>query len=182
MRPSDPRVVVAARAAKPAEPVKTEPRADLVVEPVVLAPPRATEAQPVAESAPPPQAVAPEPEPVVPVMAPEPPTQPEPAILPEPLIEPVKPPDPPVLPRRVAEPEPAATPIQTAAPVSFPPVQPIGVAPAGGPDAAPTPDSKQATAKTTRPDRRVASAHAGPRKRAIRPAVYPISEFLAWRR
>jgi hypothetical protein len=180
MRPSAPTpvAVVAAQAAKP-EPAKTEPRAELVMEPVALAPPpRVAEVQLAADPAPP-QIIASEPQPLVP----EPPAWPEPTILPEPLIEPVKPPEPPAEPRRIAEPVPAAAPVQAATPMTFPPVQPIGVA-SGGPAATVAPENKETGAKAAaaKPASRTPSVHLAQRKRSVRPAVYPIGEFLAWRR
>jgi hypothetical protein len=180
LRPSAPTrvAVVAAHAAKP-EPAKTEPRAELVMEPVALAPqPRFAEVQPAAEPAPP-QTIASEPRPVAPVAVPEPAAWPEPIMLPEP----VKPPEPPVTPRRIAEPAETAAPVQAATPMTFPPVQPIGVA-AGGPAATVAPENKETGAKAAaaKPASRTPSVHLAQRKRSVRPAVYPIGEFLAWRR
>jgi hypothetical protein len=81
---------------------------------------------------------------------------------------------------------PAASPSTT--PVAFPEVQPIGVATASGPDvAAPaSPPPRAASAprpiaeQPARPER-AAQPSAKPR-RTVRPAIYPLGEFLAWRR
>jgi len=84
------------------------------------------------------------------------------------------------------EPEVPAPPA-AAPPVAFPPVQPVGAAAASVPDAVP-PANPQATpaipthpgtGKPHRPER-AAQRPAKP-KQAVRPATYPIGEFLAWR-
>jgi hypothetical protein len=69
---------------------------------------------------------------------------------------------------------------------AFPPVQPVGipdrpvaqVPPQSRASAAP---ARQAAGKAT-PDRRASAEDVKKRKRGVRPAVYPIREFLAWRR
>jgi hypothetical protein len=78
--------------------------------------------------------------------------------------------------------------------ISFPPVQPVGIATRPDLDAVPTSSaaaaptqSHDASARPAReaaekPARRIATRDTGKRKRAIRPAIYPMREFLAWRR
>ena len=80
------------------------------------------------------------------------------------------------------------TPVRETAPVGFPPVQPVGIA---EPEAA-DPQAATAPPKSLIPDRRppakMARAernapHATKRKRnVVRPALYPIRDFFAWRR
>jgi hypothetical protein len=83
------------------------------------------------------------------------------------------------------EPEVAAKPAP-ALPVAFPPVQPVGVAAASAPDVVP-PAAPQATSAnavqpmTNRPAERAVHWPAKP-KQNVRPAAYPMAEFLAWRR
>ena len=76
--------------------------------------------------------------------------------------------------------------------ISFPPVQPVGIATQPDLDAVPTKSaaptrSRDASAQPAReaaekPARRSASRDTGKPKRAVRPAIYPMREFLAWRR
>jgi hypothetical protein len=85
-------------------------------------------------------------------------------------------------------PEPAAS---ISAPVpsnAFPPVQPVGIAAASAPDVVkpanpPAAEGDAARSKVEKPPRpeRIAGQAEKPKK-AVRPAVYPIREFLAWRR
>ena len=83
------------------------------------------------------------------------------------------------------EPEVPATPAP-APPVALPPVQPVGVAAASAPDVIP-PAAPQATAAiaaqpmTNRPAERAVQRPAKPRQN-VRPAAYPIGDFLAFRR
>lgn len=79
---------------------------------------------------------------------------------------------------------PPAAPVRATAPIAFPPVQPVGVAAANGPDAVAAP-AAVATARLSRaidkPRQRTAHGKVT-RKRYVRPAVFPLREFLAWRR
>src|ERR1700752_4281453 len=83
------------------------------------------------------------------------------------------------------EPKVTATP-PPAPPVAFPPVQPVGVAAASAPDVIP-PAAPQVTPAnaaqpiTSRPAERAGQRPGKPRQN-VRPAAYPIGEFLAWRR
>jgi len=80
-----------------------------------------------------------------------------------------------------AEPPP---PVREAAPITFPAVQPVGVAAASGPDAVAAPAASapaRAATATGKPRQRTAHQTAA-RKRAVRPAIFPLREFLAWRR
>jgi hypothetical protein len=89
--------------------------------------------------------------------------------------------------RRRARQSPA--PAAQAAP-AFPPVQPIGVATQSGPDAPPTqsrpvsakPEGvKPEAQKAKREKTRMTLQDAKARKRPVRPAIYPLREFFAWR-
>lgn len=95
----------------------------------------------------------------------------------------------------VTPPEPAKLPVPelpaappSTAPVAFPPVQPVGVATASGPDVTAPASAQPRAASAPRP---IAEKPAGPERaalrsakprRAVRPAIYPLGEFLAWRR
>jgi hypothetical protein len=99
--------------------------------------------------------------------------QPVPEPLPAPIAaKPVAIPPPPA-----AEPP---APIREAAPVAFPPVQPVGVASAGDPKTVASAPARPTTA-AEKPRQRTAHQTAT-RKRSVRPAVFPLREFLAWRR
>lgn len=100
-------------------------------------------------------AVAPAAAPLAAVAAPVPPSPPEPAIAAEPA------------------PKPAA--------VSFPPVQPVGVAAASGPDVVSAPATSIRPIRAEKLRQRTAY-RAITRKRSVRPAIFPLREFLAWRR
>lgn len=135
-------------------------------------------------------------EPARPAASPAPAGVTEPALPPKPASEPPAAAPPPT-PTPVAEaPKPAPQPAEPAVrtPISFPPVQPVGIAtrpdldavPTNSAAAAPT-QARDASARPAReaaekPARRVATREAGKRKRAVRPAIYPMREFLAWRR
>ena len=82
----------------------------------------------------------------------------------------------------------ASVPPETASvsanPSAFPPVQPVDVATRGGAEQAPSaaPGNEHAAPKPAR-RAQVAAAHEPKRKRrSVRPALYPIREFFAWRR
>jgi len=98
--------------------------------------------------------------------------------------EPPKP-APPSAPQPVAAPPPEPATVRAAAPVAFPPVQPVDVATPAQPGATPPTDSPAARV-TVRAPEKIARAERTPkqstRKRAVRPAPYPMREFLAWRR
>jgi hypothetical protein len=156
-RPAEPELAaVMAPVAKIAEPVpvrgESGPVARVEPKPVTAQVEQRGAEQPAAPPAPQAAAMVPAPEPVK-LPAPEPP---------------------------VAPPSPA--------PVAFPPVQPVGVATASGLDvAAPAgapPRSgsvpRPSAEKPTRPER-AAQRPAKPR-RTVRPAIFPLGEFLAWRR
>ena len=92
--------------------------------------------------------------------------------------------------RTAAPPAPRAEPHRPRRSPAFPPVQPIGVATQSGPDAPPTqsrPVEREARGSQTegqkpsarRPRMTVQDAKA--RKRPVRPAIYPLREFFAWR-
>ena len=89
----------------------------------------------------------------------------------------------------IPEPGPAAPEMPAPSPaVAFPPVQPVGVAAVSIPEAlspahSPAAEVIPARPKIEKPPRpeRTAWQPAKPKKSA-RPAVYPIGEFLAWRR
>jgi Meckel syndrome type 1 protein len=165
--------------------------------PALLLRPSAPESAPIEIAAvavkpadPKPVAVAPAPVPValrsapVALPAPEAVAAPTP-VTPAPEATAVPPPEPPELPRAAAKPE------------SFPPVQPADFVarPKAEPDVAPT-ATVTATPAASRRLARVRPAwhkYAGAKKariaradtrvkRRARPAVYPIREFLAWRR
>jgi hypothetical protein len=99
------------------------------------------------------------------------------------VVQPAQPPQPAAV--APAVPAPAAQ----AAP-AFPPVQPIGVATQSGPDAPPT-QSRPVSAKpegvkpegqkAKREKTRMTLQDAKARKRPVRPAIYPLREFFAWR-
>ncbi len=97
-----------------------------------------------------------------------------------PVVTVSAPPPPPAEPVAAAAPPPAApTPAPAAA---FPPVQPVGIASetaAVAPQSRPA-GTEQRAARHIR-QREARAAQSG-RKRALRPARYPIREFLAWRR
>jgi hypothetical protein len=99
------------------------------------------------------------------------------------VAEPPKP-SPPPAPQVVAAPLPEPAPVREAAPV-FPPVQPVGITTPAQPVATPPTDAPAARV-TDRAPQRVAraerTAKPSTRKRAVRPAPYPMREFLAWRR
>jgi hypothetical protein len=99
------------------------------------------------------------------------------------VAEPPKP-SPPPAPQAVAAPLPEPEPPRAAVPV-FPPVQPVGITTPAQPAATPPPDSPAARV-TIRGSEKAARAERTPntstRKRAVRPAPYPMREFLAWRR
>jgi hypothetical protein len=152
---------------------KPEPKAA----PAVASPPA-----PVAVVPPPapPPAVASPPSPIV-VSAPaalQAPTKPEPAV----VLPPVAAPPPAAI---VPAPEPA----REAKSEPFPPVQPVGVAAhseaklgASGPIEKPrSMRAKRAARKWVRLAR-FRAANAAKRNGSVRPATYPIREFLAWRR
>ena len=79
------------------------------------------------------------------------------------------------------EPEVPATP---APPVALPPVQPVGVAAASAPDVIPpaAPQAPAAIAAQPMTNRPAERAVQRPAKPNVRPAVYPIGDFLAFRR
>ena len=83
---------------------------------------------------------------------------------------------------------PPEPPRQTAAPEAFPPVQPVGLAARPETEAAAIPAPAQGLGASAKPaaatKTRVAreSTHGVKRKRGVRPAAFPIREFLAWRR
>ena len=84
------------------------------------------------------------------------------------------------------EPVPPAVPVP-APPVSFPPVQLVGVAAASAQDAVapanpPAAELNAAAANAQKPPKPGRLARPEKPKKSIRPAVYPIGEFLAWRR
>jgi hypothetical protein len=73
-------------------------------------------------------------------------------------------------------------------PVAFPPVQPVGIAAASAPQALSPANPPATEARPTRPSaekparpERAARRPEKPKK-TVRPAIYPIGEFLAWRR
>jgi hypothetical protein len=85
--------------------------------------------------------------------------------------------------------------VAAATPVAFPPVQPIGVATQAGPDVAPqqpaptqsraasaTPDGTKARTDKSARAPRMTLQDAKKRKRSVRPAIFPLREFFAWRR
>jgi hypothetical protein len=83
------------------------------------------------------------------------------------------------------EPEVPAKPAP-APPVAFPPVQPVGVAAAGAPDVVPPARSQVTSASaaqpmTNKPHGPTAQRSTKP-KQNVRPAAYPIGDFLAFRR
>lgn len=96
---------------------------------------------------------------------------------------------------QVAASPPPATPMREAAPMAFPPVQPIGVAtskpePAAA-IAAPAPavprvaeaaNDRPVTEKPARAQRGAAQRTTTRKRQVVRPAVFPLREFLAWRR
>jgi len=106
---------------------------------------------------------------------------------PAPAPEPVAPvaPAPPALPQTSEPPEP---PRHTVAAEAFPPVQPIDLATRPETEVAAMPAPAQGLAASAKPaaatKTRVAraSTHGVKRKRGVRPAAFPIREFLAWRR
>jgi outer membrane biosynthesis protein TonB len=132
---------------------------------------------------------------------PAPAAPPAPAAVVEPKLPPKPEPEPVV---QAAQPAPAEAPQEPQAtqpqpaqpaaanPISFPPVQPIGVATAQGLDAAPKngavaaapTQSSNASARGGRDaaEKRSAARDTAKRKRAVRPAIFPMREFLAWRR
>jgi hypothetical protein len=74
-------------------------------------------------------------------------------------------------------------------------VQPIGVATQSGPDVPPTqsrpvsakpetakPEGQKPDVKARREKTRMTVQDAKARKRPVRPAIYPLREFFAWRR
>jgi hypothetical protein len=146
--------------------------------------------KPVAAVIPPPAPVALRSAPVA-LPAPEAAAAPTP-VTPAPAATAVPPPE---AIRAVPPPEPPRT---AAKPEAFPPVQPADVAarPKAEPDAAPTPAAPAASPRLARVKpawhkyaarlawaRKARIARADTRvKRSARPAVYPIREFLAWRR
>jgi len=69
-------------------------------------------------------------------------------------------------------------------PVAFPPVQPVGVAAASAPDVVPPAAPQATSANPVRPKRTAEDAGQRPVKprQNVRPAAYPMAEFLAWRR
>lgn len=164
--------------------------------PALLLRPAAPEAAPVIAIAPPkaPEPVAPRPaEPVVQRAAEPVSVPPEPVRLATPVSTPAA-----ASPGAV-EPAPAVSqPVQVAAPpepppqaqpVAFPPVQPVGIATRSAPEAAapPAPTQTRPASATIEPEKaarpsRVAAQGDRKRKRSVRPAAYPIREFLAWRR
>jgi hypothetical protein len=85
-----------------------------------------------------------------------------------------------------AAPEPAAPPPSAVAAIGFPPVQPLMIEPEAAPPSAPAAlaasPAKPAPAQAPRTK---AAAHEGKERkhlRPVRPAIYPLREFLAWRR
>jgi hypothetical protein len=152
---------------KTAEPIE---RAEGVeAKPVVIA---RIEPKPVAEREPPvsvapPQAVLRDPP------VPDPPPAPVAA---KPVAIPSPPPAAPA-----AEP---SAPVREAASVAFPPVQPVGVATASGPDTvvSPAAGAPARSARTAEKPRQRAAHQTATRKRSVRPAIFPLREFLAWRR
>lgn len=117
------------------------------------------------------------PQPAPPAVSPEVTSVPKPApAVPEPQ------------PVQAAPVSPPAEPPQTAADAAFPPVQPVGVASrtenatpvAAAPSRSRTVSAKPSSRKAER-RRHVAATWEKPR-RGVRPARFPIREFLAWRR
>lgn len=130
-----------------------------------------------------------EPRPVARAEAPVP-AQPAPAA-PEPQVAAAPPP---VVPQPPVAPP--ATPVREAAsPVAFPPVQPVGVVaskmetsspiaapPLAAPRAADATSSRPAIEKPARAQRTAAQRVTKRKRHAVRPALFPLREFLAWRR
>ncbi len=163
--------------------------------PALLLRPAAPEAAPVIALAPPkaPEPVAPRPAEPVAQRAAEPVSvPPEPVRLATPVSTLAASPG-------AVGPAPAASqPVQAAAPteppreaqpVVFPPVQPVGIATRSAPEATvPAPAQTRAASATIESAEKAATpprvAAQGDRKRkpSVRPAVYPIREFLAWHR
>jgi hypothetical protein len=87
----------------------------------------------------------------------------------------------------VGEPEPVAH-DRDATPVTFPPVQPVGVAAKAEPPApaalaaSTTPDPRPVTEKPVRAQRIVPERVTKRKRQVVRPAVYPLREFFAFRR
>jgi len=88
--------------------------------------------------------------------------------------------DPPPPAASAAEPPPAPT--REAAPAAFPPVQPVDVATASGPDPAPVAAAPARPPRAVEKPRQRTARQAAARKRSVRPAIFPLREFLAWRR
>ena len=181
LTPADPPpLATAAVAAKPAEPKPPEPLRNVVPgSPAEAAPARSEpqgQAEPEPSSAPPVQTAA----------AAPPPGAAEPAVA-SPQPAPAAPQPPPA-----AQPAPPAPPAAAVSPpagaVSFPPVQPIGVAATrteNAPAIVPAPETSRTAGATAKPARHVRVGEtraAPPARKRIRPAAYPIREFLAWRR
>ena len=169
--------------------------------PALLLRPAPLDAPPVAVTSPAPQVSQPAPAPQVSQPAPAPQvSQPasvvarmEPAA---PAPKPIDPAPTPEVAQPVQSQQPASPPVESApaAPVvTFPPVQPVGIATQAGPDVAPQQPTQptQSRAASARPDGtkakgektapRMTLQDAKKRKRSVRPAIYPLREFFAWR-
>ena len=117
----------------------------------------------------------------------EPPTaiEAKPAPTPPPAAVPATPNTP--EPVKAAEHAKAPEPVREVAAPTFPPVQPIGI-PAKPPETAAarlpaqTPAAIEASGEPEKAKRATRPQHAAERPRRVRPAPYPMREFLAWRR
>lgn len=158
----EPMPIAAPAAVKAAEPIPERAEA----QPVVAA---RVEPKPVAEREAPVSVASPQP-----VLRDPPLPEPPPAPVPAKAAAAAPPP-----PAPSAEPP---APMREAAPVAFPPVQPVGVATASGPDPEPAAIAPVRPARTAEKPRQRTAHQTVARKRFVRPAIFPLREFLAWRR